>query len=79
MSLPPIEKEGKEMAKGYKATEQAFGQGDLAMLEGKHRVKIIEVMQDEDDSWWYEVEGIDLIPPIRMLTREVPQDALEAL
>lgn len=67
------------MAKGYEANEQAFGVGDIAMLEGKHRVKILECFQDEDDSWWYEVEGIDLIPPIRLLTREIPQDALEAI
>lgn len=65
------------MAKGYEANEQAFGVGDIVMLEGKHRCKILEVMQDEDNSYWYEVEGIDLLPPVRLLTREVPQDALE--
>lgn len=67
------------MAKGYKSNEQAFGVGDLAMLESKWRVKILEVMQDERNDYWYEVEGIDLTPPIRLLTREVPQAALETL
>ena len=67
------------MAKGYEVTEQAFGIGDIAMLEGKHRVKILEVIQDEDNSFWYEVEGIDLLPSFRRITREVSQDALEIL
>ena len=67
------------MAKGYKENEQAFGTGDISMLEGKHRVKILEVMQDESDNYWYEVEGLDLIPPVRLLTREVPQSALEQI
>lgn len=67
------------MAKGYECNEQAFGQGDLAMLEGKHRVKIIEVIEDEDGSYWYEVEGIDLLPSVRSITREVPQKALESI
>lgn len=58
---------------------QKFGVGDIVMLERKHRCKILEVMQDEDGSYWYEVEGIDLLPPIRLLTREVPQDALESI
>lgn len=65
--------------KGYKENEQAFGQGDLAILEGKWRVKILEVIEDEDGSYWYEVEGIDLIPAIRGITREVPQKALEQI
>ena len=55
---------------------QQFGQGDIAILEGKHRVKILMPIQDEDGSWWYEVEGIDLTPPARLLTREVPKSAL---
>lgn len=67
------------MAKNYEENEQAFGKGDLALLENRHRVKILAVMQDEDGSYWYEVEGIDLIPPVRLLTREVPQSALEHL
>ena len=67
------------MAKGYEATEQAFGKGDVAILEGKFRVKILEVMQDEDDSFWYEVEGIDLLPQFKRITREVSQNALESL
>lgn len=65
------------MAKGYWAIEQAFGEGDIAILDGKHRVKILAVFEDENGEFWYEVEGIDLLPPVRLLTREVPQDALE--
>lgn len=67
------------MARGYEVTEQAFGVGDVAMLEGTHRVKILEVIQDEDNSFWYEVEGLDLIPPFRRITREVSQDVLEQI
>ena len=67
------------MAKGYEANEQAFGVGDIAMLEEKHRVKILECFQDEDGSWWYDVEGIDLDPSIKWLTREVPQTRLEQI
>ncbi len=67
------------MAKGYKENEKAFAIGDIVMLEGKHRCKILTVMQDEDNSFWYEVEGIDLIPLVRSITREVPQSALEKI
>ena len=69
--------------KGYKKDEQAFGEGDIAILQSRqdpeirHRVKIIMPIQDEDGSWWYEVEGIDLSPSVRLLTREVPQEWLE--
>lgn len=67
------------MAKGYKENEQAFATGDIVLLEGKHRCKILTVMQDENGNFWYEVEGIDLLPPVRLLTREVPQSALEKI
>lgn len=67
------------MAKGYWAIEQAFGVGDVVLLEGKHRCKVLQVMQDENNEYWYEVEGLDLIPPVRLLTREVPQSALERI
>ena len=67
------------MARGYEATEQAFSIGDIAMCEGKHRVKILEVIQDEDNSFWYVVEGIDLLPSFKRITREVSQDVLEIL
>lgn len=69
--------------KDYKDNEQAFGEGDIAFLVShsdpsiRHRVKIIMPIQDEDGSWWYEVEGLDLSPSVRLLTREVPQDWLE--
>ena len=65
--------------KNYHDTEQAFGIGDIALLDGKHRVKILQVFQEEDDTYWYEVEGIDLIPSVRAITREVPQRALETI
>ncbi len=69
--------------KGYKKDEQAFGVGDIAILQSQrdpsiqHRVRIILPIQDEDGSWWYEVEGLDLSPSVRLLTREVPQAWLE--
>lgn len=62
---------------------QKFGEGDIAILRSHrdptitHRVKIIMPIQDEDGSWWYEIEGLDIEPPFRLLTREVPQDWLE--
>lgn len=59
--------------------KQTFRVGEIAMLEGKHRVKILNAFPYGHGEWWYEVEGIDLIPPIRMLTREVPQSALEKM
>ena len=73
------------MAKGYTNKEQAFGVGDIAILVShndpsiSHRVKIIECISDESGEWWYEVEGIDLSPSVRLLTREVPQDWLEKI
>ena len=73
------------MAKNYTSAEQAFGIGDIALLRSHldpsivHRVKIIMPIQDEDGSWWYEIEGLDLSPSVRLLTREVPQDMLEAI
>lgn len=66
------------MAKGYEENEQAFGVGDIARL-GEFRVKVLEVIQDEDDSYWYEVEPIGFEPPARFKTREVPQSALERI
>ena len=67
------------MARDYKENAKAFATGDIVILEGKHRCKILAVMQDEDNNFWYEVEGIDLLPPVRLLTREVPQSALEKI
>lgn len=55
---------------------QKFGQGDIAMLEGKFKVKIVMPIQDEDGSWWYEVEAIDFEAPFN---REVPQSALSQI
>ena len=57
---------------------QKFGQGDIAKL-GSHRVKVLACFLDENGEWWYEVEGLDIDPGLRWLTREVPQDALEEL
>lgn len=39
---------------------QRFGQGDVALLDGKFKVKIVMPIQDEDNSWWYEVESLEL-------------------
>ena len=63
----------------YLETEQRFGVGDIAMLENKFKVKILQVFQEEDNSYWYEVEGLDLSPFARSITREVPQKALQAI
>lgn len=53
---------------------QEFGKGDIAMC-GKFKVKIVECIQDEDGSWWYEIEPIGF----SSLTREVPQSKLKRL
>ena len=66
------------MAKGYEENEQAFGVGDIAMLYDT-KVKILEVAQDEKDSYWYIVEPINLEPPARLTTKEIPQSALERI
>ena len=64
------------MAKNYKENEQAFGVGDI-VTDGQFKMKILNVMHDEDDSFWYECVPIDfkmIIP----FTREIPQRKLEA-
>jgi hypothetical protein len=53
---------------------QAFGKGDIAMC-GKFKVKIVECIQDEDGSWWYEIEPVEF----NSFTREVPQSKLKRL
>lgn len=58
--------------------EQKFGVGDIAMLSEKFKVKVLECIQDEDGSWWYEVTPTDWTP-IGMVNREVPQKALRAI
>ena len=67
------------MAKGYKENEQAFGQGDIAILDNEYRVKVLNVFEEEDGSYWYEVEGTELLPAFKAITREVPQLRLEAV
>ena len=42
------------------------------MCEGRFKVKIVEVMQDEDGSIWYEVAPLEF----NSITREVPQNKL---
>ena len=58
---------------------QQFGKGDIALCHNPRgedfRVKIAEVIQDEDGSYWYEVEAIDF----DTFNREVPQKQLKAL
>ena len=62
---------------------QRFGVGDIAKLVTDNHewlVKIILPIQDEDGSWWYEVECIDedVSENIRKnVHREVPQDRLK--
>ena len=53
--------------------KQEFGIGDIAMLDGKFRVKILDCFQDEDECWYYEVDAVDFKASF---TREVPQGAL---
>ena len=64
---------------------QKFGVGDIALLVSSNnewRVKIVLPIQDEDDTWWYEVECVD--PDVsenirRNFHREVPQTSLKAI
>lgn len=59
-----------------------FNEGEIAMLvdngEIRFKVKILEAMQDEDGSWWYEVTPTDWTP-IGIVNREVPQMKLESV
>lgn len=61
---------------------QKFGVGDVAMLHNPYgqpfRVKVLECIQDEDGSWWYEVAPTDW-DIIGVCNREVPQKALRAI
>lgn len=53
---------------------QKFGVGDVVRIRNeKTLAKVVMPMQDEDGSWWYEVEavGLDNVP-----TREVKQSDL---
>jgi hypothetical protein len=59
--------------KGYLETEQAFGKGDIATLDDTFIVRIEEVIEDENGTFWYEVRPIDF----DAITREVPQKRLE--
>ena len=54
---------------------QRFGVGDIAMLDGQFRVKVIMPILD-NDTWFYEVEAVDFDAPF---TREVHQDQLSAI
>ena len=53
---------------------QKFGTGDVVKIRNEETLaKVVMPVQDEDGSWWYEVEAIGLenVP-----TREVKQDDL---
>lgn len=54
---------------------QRFGIGDVALLDGEFKVKIILPIQDEDGSWWYEVESIEF----NTFHREVKDSQLTSL
>lgn len=54
--------------------EQKFGQGDI-VTDGKFRMRIITVIQDEDGSYYYECVPTDF----DAFPREVPQDRLQAV
>lgn len=62
---------------------QRFGVGDIAKLittDNEWLVKIILPIQEDDGSWWYEVECIDerVSENIRKkFHREVPQNRLQ--
>lgn len=64
------------MAKNYEENEQAFGVGDI-VTDGQFKMKVLKVIQDEDDSYWYECEPVDFKMVIPF-TREIPQKRLEA-
>lgn len=54
--------------------EQKFGTGDVVKIRNEETLaKVVMPIQDEDGSWWYEVEavGLDGVP-----TREVKQSDL---
>lgn len=51
---------------------QEFGVGDIAMLDDEFKVKVTEVFQDDDDSWWYAVVPVDF----EAYSREVEQSRL---
>ena len=66
------------MAKNYEADEQAFGVGDVAQIIGSNtKVRIVEVIQDENNEYWYTVEALNLEAPARLTTNELPQSALD--
>ena len=54
---------------------QEFGKSDIAMC-GDIKVRIVEcIQQDEDGSWWYEIEPVEF----NSFTREVPQSKLKQI
>lgn len=59
---------------------QKFGKGDIALLKNRYgkdfKVKVLECIQDEDGSWWYEVTPL-WDSTLRLPNREVPQRSLE--
>ena len=61
-----------------------FKKGDILVLDGDFEVRVVAVILDyeeDEDSWWYEVEPTDpkllaTLPP-RWRTREVREETLK--
>lgn len=58
------------MAKGYKENEQAFGVGDIAKWQNLYVVKIVEVLQGENNNYLYEIRTIEFVKPIVRLVKQ---------
>ena len=60
--------------KSIKGSSNSFGVGDIVRIRKEEALaKVVMPIQDEDGSWWYEVEavGLDNVP-----TREVKEKDL---
>lgn len=51
---------------------KAFKKGDTAMCDKRFKVKILEVIQDDDGSTWYEIQSLEF----DSITRCVPESKL---
>lgn len=49
-----------------------FRQGDI-VTDGEFILKVVEPIQDEDGTWWYECEALEFKAPFN---REIPQAKL---
>ena len=53
---------------------QKFGVGDIVKVrQSEELCRVVMPIQDEDGSWWYEIEAVDFNAPFN---REVKQDDL---